>query len=349
MKKGLCIVLSALLIAASFSACGKKGGDTQETKIDENGQVYVEVTDKKGENITDADGETVTKIISKTDEKGQIYVEVTDNKGEAVTDKAGETVTSIVSKKDETASSESKKDDGKTTKKTTIPVASDVDEKDIDTDVIEGFTKNDLLDMTAAKEDLYKEGTTIKKTTLYEDKVKKVLETKKFTLDISVTSEGQKMPMRLTFDKDRMYVDVNMNGLQAGILYMDNSAYILLPNILKNQKICMEYEEADDMMSEIFDAFGGVSSNSKYVGSSKVKVGSTKYTCEEYTDGEGGTFKYYFDGKDWKRYECITEEGSVIYEINDFSGKINEDLFSLKGYKKLDEEQMAKLMGGSIG
>lgn len=320
MKKGLCIVLSALLIAASFSACGKKNeSDTQVTKIDENGQVYVEVTDKKGENVTDAEGETVT---------------------------------SIISKKAETPSDESKKEEKESTKakdKTTLPDAGEVDEDDVDTDIIEGFTKNDLLDMTAAEKDLYKEGTTIKKTTLFEDKVKKVLESRRFTLDISVTSEGQQMPMRLTFDKDRMYVDVNMNGLQAGILYMDNTAYILLPNILKNKKICMEYEEADDMMSEMFSAFGDVSSNNKYVGSSKVKVGSTKYTCEEYTDGNGGTFKYYFDGKDWKRYECITEEGSVIYEINDFSSKINEDLFSLKGYQKLSEEQMAKLMGGSIG
>ena len=48
MKKGLCIVLSALMIAFSFASCGKKDVSDKPTKIDENGSAYVEVTDKDG-------------------------------------------------------------------------------------------------------------------------------------------------------------------------------------------------------------------------------------------------------------------------------------------------------------
>ena len=57
MKKSLCIVLSALMIAVSFAACGKKiVNENTTTKVDENGSAYVEVTDK--------DGKTVTSVLS---------------------------------------------------------------------------------------------------------------------------------------------------------------------------------------------------------------------------------------------------------------------------------------------
>ena len=52
MKKGLCIVLSALMIAFSFASCGKKDVSDEPTKIDENGSAYVEVTDKDGKEVT---------------------------------------------------------------------------------------------------------------------------------------------------------------------------------------------------------------------------------------------------------------------------------------------------------
>lgn len=57
MKKSLCIVLSVLMIAVSFAACGKKiVNENTTTKVDEKGSAYVEVTDK--------DGKTVTSVLS---------------------------------------------------------------------------------------------------------------------------------------------------------------------------------------------------------------------------------------------------------------------------------------------
>lgn len=61
MKKGLCIILSALMVVLSFAACGKKKVSDEPTKVDENGSAYVEVTDK--------DGNEVTSVLSDKDKK----------------------------------------------------------------------------------------------------------------------------------------------------------------------------------------------------------------------------------------------------------------------------------------
>ena len=321
MKKGLCVVLSALLVAFSFSACSKKTTVIEtETKISPDGKVYIEITDKNGEAVTNKNGEAVTRILPD---------EVTDDSKVNDTSKADKT---------------DKKDDKDN--KTSIP-----QDLEINTEIINKVTdvESDNFEMFADEKDLYEEGTTIKKTTLFEDKVQKVLKTGKFTIDMSVTSNGTKMPMKLAFDKDKMYASFNMNGMQAGIIYMDNKAYILLPNLF-TQKAYMEYPDADDSMKEVFDSFNKVSDNdSEYVGSSKVKVDSKNLTCEEYKDKDGTVYKYYFDGKDWKRYECISDEGSMVYEINAFSGKVDESLFSLKGYTKIDENALAALGGAGLG
>lgn len=322
MKKGLCVVLSALMIAMSFSACSKKNGKDAEaeTKVDANGQVYVEVTDKKGEAVTDADGETVTSIVSKAEKKD------TDDKADKADDK-----------KDSEKKEEKKNDE----KSTSLQVNTDVLNNVTDVD-------EDNFDMFADEKDLYEEGTTTKKTTLFEDKVQKVLKTGKFTIDMAVTSEGKQIPMKLAFAKDKMYASFEMQGMQAGIIYMDDTAYILFPNIFKGVKAYMEYPDADESMGEVFDSFNQISdTNGKYKGSSKVKVGSTTYTCEEYAGEDGTTFKYYFDGNDWKRYECISEDGNMVYEIKSFSGKVDDSLFSLKGYTKIDEKALAAL-GGTL-
>lgn len=72
MKKSLCIVLSAVLIACSFAACkGKDGDGAEKTKLNSDGQAYVEVTDTHGDAVTDADGEAVTSIVSAKDKDGK--------------------------------------------------------------------------------------------------------------------------------------------------------------------------------------------------------------------------------------------------------------------------------------
>lgn len=325
MKKGLCIILSALMLACSFTACSKKGNidENATTMLDENGKAYVNVTDKNGESVTDKEGETVTSVLSDKERK---KIE------QAMAKTSGKT-------SDESTTTTAK---DKTTKKS--------DEKsttlEINSKVMEEVTKEDF-DFTAAPKDLYEEGTTLaKKTTLFEDRVQKTLKTGKFTIKMNIAAGGSKMPMTLAFDKDRMYASVDMNGMQAGMLYMNNTAYMLFPNFFKGVKVYMEYPDMKESMDDIFGSFDQIADNGqKYVGSSKVKDGKTELTCEEYK-AEGTVFKYYFKGNDWVRYECIGDEETMVYEISELTGKVDSSLFSLKGYTKIDEKAFSGLLGG---
>lgn len=321
MKKSLCILFSAILVISSFVACGKKAEISEDTTtiLDENGNAVVLVTDKNGEAVTDKEGKEVTSVLS-------------DKEREKIDKATSETSKS--DKETEAGKTTAQKSDGKST---TLEVNSKV---------VENVTNEDF-DFTAAKEDMMDKGTTIaKKTTLFEDNVQKTLKTGKFTIKMNVTSGGQKMPMTLAFDKDKMYASFNMNGMQAGILYMNDTAYILFPNLF-SKKAYMEFPDMKESMEGIFDSFDSISDNGqKYVGTSKVKSGKTELTCEEYKS-EDATFKYYFKGNDWVRYECIGEDENMVYEISGFSNKADDSLFSLKGYTKIDESAFAGLMGGA--
>lgn len=70
MKKSLCIVLSALMIAVSFAACGKKiVNENTTTKVDENGAAYIEVTDKNGKTVTSVLSDKEKSEVEKQAEK----------------------------------------------------------------------------------------------------------------------------------------------------------------------------------------------------------------------------------------------------------------------------------------
>lgn len=310
MKKGLCIILSALILSLSFTACSKKPDKDTDSKKNNGGSSYVDVTDENGEKVTDANGEALTSAVTEKD--------------------AGK-------KEDPT------KDKGKDTGKDNKANTGDIK---VNQNVMDNLVNSDGLDMTAAEKDLIPEGSTTKKTTLFEDNVQKIIKTGKFTVEMSVTSNGTKSPMKLVFDNNRMYASFSLNGMEAGILYMNDKAYILLPNLF-TVKGYIESDEANEGMDEIFGSFDGISDNGgTYVGSTKVTIDGKTYTCEEYKNKEGAISKYYFDGKDWKRYECISDEGNMVYEIKSFSGKVDDSVFSLKGYTKIDEKALTALMGG---
>ncbi len=68
MKKGLCIILSIMMILVSFAACGDK---EESKKVQAVTQV---VTDANGEAVTDKDGNVVTEKV--TDKDGKFVTEV---------------------------------------------------------------------------------------------------------------------------------------------------------------------------------------------------------------------------------------------------------------------------------
>lgn len=285
MKKGLCIVLSALMVAFSFASCGKKDISDEPTKVDENGSAYVEVTDK--------DGNEVTSVLSDKDK----------------------------SKADKKAA--------KDNKETTTADASELASKA--EGAMSGFTNVDEKDLKSDKKDLIKDGTSTKKTSLRDDVIIKTSKTGKFTLKAKIkASSGEDTPVTCVTSDKKFAYDMTMNGSQVRIIMDGNNLYLLLPSLKWYVKMSTDdigLESMDDMMSNL------ANSEDKYVGSTKVTVNGTEYTCEEYKNSDGRITKYYFDkNNNWKRIEGINGDEVTIMEIDSFSGKVDESVFSLKGY-----------------
>lgn len=285
MKKGLCIVLSALMVAFSFASCGKKDVSDEPTKVDENGSAYVEVTDK--------DGNEVTSVLSDKDK----------------------------SKADKKAA--------KDNKETTTADASELASKA--EGAMSGFTNVDEKDLKSDKKDLIKDGTSTKKTSLRDDVIIKTSKTGKFTLKAKIkASSGENTPVTCVTSDKKFAYDMTMNGSQVRIIMDGNNLYLLLPSLKWYVKMSTDdigLESMDDMMSNL------ANSEDKYVGSTKVTVNGTEYTCEEYKNSDGRITKYYFDkNNNWKRIEGINGDEVTIMEIDSFSGKVDDSVFSLKGY-----------------
>lgn len=285
MKKGLCIVLSALMVAFSFASCGKKDVSDEPTKVDENGSAYVEVTDK--------DGNEVTSVLSDKDK----------------------------SKADKKAA--------KDNKETTTADASELASKA--EGAMSGFTNVDEKDLKSDKKDLIKDGTSTKKTSLRDDVIIKTSKTGKFTLKAKIkASSGEDTPVTCVTSDKKFAYDMTMNGSQVRIIMDGNNLYLLLPSLKWYVKMSTDdigLESMDDMMSNL------ANSEDKYVGSTKVTVNGTEYTCEEYKNSDGRITKYYFDkNNNWKRIEGIDGDEVTIMEIDSFSGKVDDSVFSLKGY-----------------
>ncbi len=316
MKKGFCIVLSALMLLVSFAACGKNGGydGTQTTKLNANGDAYINITNKDGENMTDTDGNTVTSVLSDKD-KDKVNKTDKTNKNDK-TDKNGTTTT--------------------TTKPTGVTPDIPID------DILNGGDFN----INASPDDLIDEGTTVaKKTTLREDIIGNSLEKRKFTLSTVMVGEDGEIPVTITMNTDEMAISLQVPGMPMKIINKDQMTYIAF-DYMGMGKFYMETP------GEAFD-FGQMTPSTqgqKYVATTKVKDGDKTYTCEEYVDENGARYKFYFDGKKWVRYELINGDEVFILEINEFKTSVDKSLFSLKGYTKFSENSLAGLGGlGNLG
>ena len=194
-----------------------------------------------------------------------------------------------------------------------------------------GFTNVDEKDIQSDKKDLIKDGTSTKKTSLRDDVIIKTSKTGKFTLKAKIkASSGEDTPVTCVTNGKKFAYDMTKNGSQIRIIMDGNNLYLLLPAIKWYVKMSTDdigLESMDDMMSNL------ASTEDKYVGSTKVTVNGTEYTCEEYKNSDGRITKYYFDkNNNWKRIEGINGDEVTIMEIDSFSGKVDDSVFSLKGY-----------------
>lgn len=282
MKKGLCIVLSALMIAFSFASCGKKDVSDKPTKIDENGSAYVEVTDK--------DGNEVTSVLSDKDKAKADKNAAKDNKEMTTAD-----TSELLSKVEAEASK-----------------VTNIDEKNLVSD----------------KKDLISGGTEIKKTSMRDEIIAKTLKSGKFTLKMKMkTSSGVDNPVSLVFNGKKFAADITLNDMQVRAIFDNDNVYMVFPAL----KVYIK--TSSDEAGNIGDLTNITDSNATYVGSTKVTVNGTEYTCEEYKSDDNSVVKYYFSSKkEWKRMEIINGEDVSIFEIESLSDKVDESVFSLKGY-----------------
>lgn len=282
MKKGLCIVLSALMVAFSFASCGKKDVSDKPTKIDENGSAYVEVTDK--------DGNEVTSVLSDKDKAKADKNAAKDNKEMTTAD-----TSELLSKVEAEASK-----------------VTNIDEKNLVSD----------------KKDLISGGTEIKKTSMRDEIIAKTLKSGKFTLKMKMkTSSGVDNPVSLVFNGKKFAADITLNDMQVRAIFDNDNVYMVFPAL----KVYIK--TSSDEAGNIGDLTNITDSNATYVGSTKVTVNGTEYTCEEYKSDDDSVVKYYFSSKkEWKRMEIINGEDVSIFEIESLSNKVDESVFSLKGY-----------------
>ncbi len=122
MKKGLCIILSALLIAFSFASCGKKNVTEEETKVDENGSAYVEVTDKDGNEVTSVLSEEEKSKVDKKAAKNNNNKETTTADTSELASQAESAMSGFTNVDEKDLSSDKKDliDKGETIKKTSL-------------------------------------------------------------------------------------------------------------------------------------------------------------------------------------------------------------------------------------
>lgn len=292
MKKGLCIVLSALMVAFSFASCGKKDISDEPTKVDENGSAYVEVTDK--------DGNEVTSVLSDKDKSKADKKAAKDNK---------ETTTADTSELFSKVEAEASK-------------VTNIDEKNLVSD----------------KKDLISGGTEIKKTSMRDEIIAKTLKSGKFTLKMKMkTSSGVDNPVSLVFNGKKFAADITLNDMQVRAIFDNDNVYMVLPAL----KVYIK--TSSDEAGNIGDLTNITDSNATYVGSTKVTVNGTEYTCEEYKSDDDSVVKYYFSSKkEWKRMEIINGEDVSIFEIESLSDKVDESVFSLKGYTDMTALAMAQ-------
>ncbi len=261
---------------------------------------------------------------------GDEYINVTDTNGEVVTDDNGEAVTSLVTKTE--ADKTEKTDKTNKTDKTEKTSSNNPNAGGLDEILSGDFNPN------ASKDDLLEEGTTAKKTNLYDEVIGDSIKNRKFTMSTVMMGQSGDMPITLTMDNDKIASSLSVSGISVKVIMQDGKALIAFTSPSK-----IYYEIADESM-DMGDMMPSTEGHT-YVGTSTVKDGDKTYTCEEYKTASGVTTKYYFLGKTWVRYEYIDGEEVSILEVSNFKPTVDKSLFDLTGYTKLDMNALAGLAG----
>lgn len=329
MKKGLCLVLSVLLIAVSLCSCSMIKDENaldEYTYVDAQGETHEYATDPEGEIVTMENGvkETTSSTSKKdntsTDPMMNITVYATDENGENVTDKKGQLVTSswdmneLLNEMTKTTTTKKTKP-GETTTTGSALAGS-----------LGSSTEDDLLD----------DGKKTETTNLKAEVVDPITKGGKYTLKATIVAQDTKMPMTWCFNGEEFAVSLSYQSIGARVFTEKGKTYLLIPMFAMYMEV--EPETSDDIKQPNGDLTGKLT----YVKSTKVKDGKTTYTCEEYKTANGKINKYYFNEKnEWKRWEVIDGEEITVFVIDSLTTKVDKAMFKIPlGYKKVDADKV---------
>ncbi len=172
--------------------------------------------------------------------------------------------------------------------------------------------------------------------TLRDEVILKVIGDRKFTVSMTVISEGEKIPVTLTMNGDDFGAAISVEGIESKVITLKGKSYIAFNYM--GMKMYMETEDGD---------MGGLvspgSGDETYVKTTTVKEGTKTYTCEEFKSPDGTVTRYYFEGKKWVRQEVIEGNTVSICEIHELKDSVDNSIFDLKGYTKLEEDAFNSL------
>ena len=327
MKKGLCLVLSVLLIAVSLCSCSMIKDENaldEYTYVDAQGNTHEYATDPEGEIVTMENGVKETTA-STTKKEGSssvpaidIPVYATDENGENVTNKKGELVTSSLDMEqllDQMTNTTTKKTKpGETTTEAGL-VGS-----------LGSSTEEDLLD----------DGKKTEKTNLKATVVDPIIKGGKYTLKTTIVAQDTKMPMKWCFNGEDFAVSLSYQTIGARVFTEKGKTYLLIPMFAMYMEV--EPETSEDIQKPNGDLTGDL----KYVKSTKVKDGKVTYTCEEYKTKDGKINKYYFDEKNqWKRWEIIDGDEITVFVVESLTASVDKTMFTIPfGFKKVDADKV---------
>ena len=273
----------------------------------------------KKDNLPDKDA-------TKVNDEGKVYVELDE------TDEDGVPKTSILSDKEVEKLDKAENNTTSSTKKANGSTAAS-------NGTSAEFTEPEI---TAAPEDLLPEGTKkdeTEKAKLRDTVIGSVVKKGKFTINANMISGTTKTPTTIAMSDNKLAMEMTISGISMRVLLMNDKMYCVMPTF----KYYFELGEGE--YGEL-GSIGDITAQQSYVKTTTVKDGSTTLTCEEYKTDTGSINKFYFDSKNnWKRWEIIEGTGDsqqiVIFEISDFSGKVDSNLFNLSGYTKQDLSALA--------
>ncbi len=359
MKKALVAVLLALAVVISIAGCGR-------TKV-----TNEIVTDKNGEKVTDANGEFVTEqqtveagffdrvfgatavddhsttTAKATEPVTETKVEVVTNaKGETVTNKSGEAVTSVVSRT-------------KAQKEVEAFTLSEEEKKQLekagfDVDALVDTTAEDVT-MSMGDEVIPEEETSVKKVEMSggvpaaspSKSYREIISGKVYTMKATVTADGTTVPLTVYSQGSKYATEATVSGIKARFVNDGTNMYLVLPAL----RAYLNAGSVEDLMGENSNAIEALTDPSlsadgkaSYVQSATATINGKTYDIEEYKTDDG-TIKYYYLSGNIKRIEMITSDGttSTIIEIQSLTDKVDSSVFSVSGYKEIDEETFNKL------